>query len=165
MSESVQGLFDRADLTDIVYVYGRAVDNCDWKLYRTLFTDMIEVDMDGVPTEAMSADSYIDRARSLVPGFDLTHHQLTNLTFEISDDAATVTVYMRAEHFLNNADGDNSHTMGGYYVFKMKRTIAGWKIYSYRLVVTWTRGNRGIYALAIRRVKDGLGRKSAVSGG
>ena len=59
---------------------------------------------------------------------------------------------MQAEHFIANDLGDNSHTLGGHYTHRLRRSGSTWLIHATTLTVTWSRGNRQVYELARQRV-------------
>ena len=75
----------------------------------------------------------------------------------IAGDTADISIYVQAEHFLTNADGDNWFTLGGYYSDRLVRDDSDWRICAKKLVVTWNRGNRHVMTLAAERVRQGLG--------
>ncbi len=157
MSDDLKYLRDRADLTDLINKYATGIDTRDWKLYRSIFADEVDIDFSsysGVRGTRMKGDDWAAGVQAMLPGFDATQHLLANMVFDIKGDEATVTVYMQAEHFLPNSLGDSSHTLGGYYTHRIKRGKHGWKIHATRLTVTWSRGNRHVYELARQRVAE-----------
>lgn len=155
MSDVLQELKDRADLTDLILKYATGIDMRDWALFRSIFAAELFMDFSsysGSPGAAMSADQWVAGCQRMLPGFDATQHTLTNFVFDIRGDEATATVYMQAEHFIANTQGDNSHTLGGYYVHRLRRGAAGWLIHATTLTILWSRGNRHVYQLAAERV-------------
>lgn len=158
MSDALALLQDRADITDLINRYATGIDRRDWALYRSIFADELEMDFSsysGQPGAKMTGDEWVAGVQLLLPGFDATQHLFSNFVIEADGDDATATVYMQAEHFIANSLGDNSHTLGGYYVHKLKRSAQGWKIHATTLNVTWSRGNRHVYQLAAERVAAG----------
>lgn len=144
-------LKDREDLRDTVLKFATAVDTVDMDLYRAAFAEECEYDVSSIsgqpPVVARAAD-WAAGIEGFLRGFDSTQHLLSNFTFEVTGDAATVTAAVRAEHFLANSEGDGSVTLGGHYTFRLKRTRDGWRICGFRLTATWHRGNQGLYAMA-----------------
>jgi SnoaL-like domain len=43
-AEQLQWLVDRELIVETVYLYATAVDDRDWELYRSIFTDVVDVD-------------------------------------------------------------------------------------------------------------------------
>ncbi len=158
MDETIQWLKDKADIQDTILKYATGIDTRDWDLYRSIFADEVEMDFSsysGQPASVVTGDQWVQGVQAMLPGFDATQHVLTNFVIDVDGDKAVATVYMKAEHFIANTDGDNSHTLGGYYTHKLQRTESGWKIHATKLTVTWSRGNRHVYELAAKRVAQG----------
>ena len=154
MADDLQALKDRADISDVVMRFATSVDTLDFELYRSIFADRVDMDVSsfsGVPLERVSMDAWTEQIRGFLPGFDATQHVLTNPVFDVDGDDARIVVYMKAEHFIANDQGDNSHAIGGNYQFGLKRVSGEWKIVAMTLNVTWSRGNRDIYRLAGER--------------
>ncbi len=150
-NENVQRLLDRADIMDTIHKYATGIDLHDWATYRSIFADEVEFDFssfEGQPPTMMKADDWVAQVRSVLAGFDATQHVLTNHVIDIDGDRASTTVYMQAEHFLANNQGDNSIALGGYYNHVLSRTPSGWKITKCKLTVTWNRGNRHLFQMA-----------------
>lgn len=158
MSDALALLQDRADITDLINKYATGIDRRDWALYRSIFADELEMDFSsysGQPSSKMTGDEWVAGVQLLLPGFDATQHLFSNFVIDVDGDEATATVYMQAEHFIANSLGDNSHTLGGYYIHKLKRGAQDWKIHATTLNVSWSRGNRHVYQLATERVAAG----------
>jgi hypothetical protein len=159
--QQVQLLADRAAISDVLHRYATGLDMRDWALYRSIFTDEVDIDLSstgpGQPAERLPADELVERARVLFAGFDATQHLSANHVHDIRGDEATCTSYMRAEHFVITSEGENYYTMGGYYTNQLVRTAAGWKLRGVTLTVTWNRGNRHVLRLAARRGRERLG--------
>jgi hypothetical protein len=155
MTDALQQLKDRADITDLILRYATGIDTRDWTLFRSIFADRLFMDFStysGSPGSEMTADEWVAGCQRMLPGFDSTQHSLSNFVFDLQGDDATVTVYMQAEHFIANTLGDSSHTLGGFYVHRLRRTGGQWLIHATTLTVTWSRGNRHVYQLAAERV-------------
>ena len=158
MSDILQQLKDKADIQETILKYATGIDTRDWALYRSIFADEVYLDFSsysGQPASTMTGDQWAEAVQAMLPGFDATQHVLTNFVIDLDGDEATAAVYMKAEHFIANSSGDNSHTLGGFYVHKMKRHGEDWKIHATTLNVTWSRGNRDVYRLATERVAAG----------
>jgi hypothetical protein len=158
MSDIPQTLKDKADIQETILKYATGIDTRNWALYRSIFADELFMDFSsysGQPGSAMTGDEWAATVQQMLPGFDATQHVFTNFVVDVNGDEATATVYMKAEHFIANKLGDNSHTLGGFYVHKMQRHGADWKIHATTLNVTWSRGNRDVYRLAVERVAAG----------
>jgi hypothetical protein len=154
MSRRSLDLADELAVCRILYQFAAGIDTRNWTLYRSVFTDEIDLDYSSYRAESVgriSADDWVGRARVLFSGLDASQHCLYNPLVDILGDTAVITIYVQAEHFLINSSGDNWFTLGGYYNDRLVRTEAGWKITAKKLVVTWNRGNRHVLAMAADR--------------
>lgn len=164
MSDALQLLQERAAISDVVIAYATGLDRGDWSLYRSIFTDEIEMDFAsvGLRPGVYQADDWVRDARTLFAGFQATQHTSTNHVHDIRGDRATCVSSMQAEHFVEpepgtEADGDATRwTIGGYYTNELVRTDAGWKLCKITLTVTWSRGNPEVLRIAIRRGRSRL---------
>ncbi|MFC1822105.1 nuclear transport factor 2 family protein [Thermodesulfobacteriota bacterium] len=150
-------LLDRMEISDTVIRYATGIDMCNWDLFRTCFTNEIEVDFSsfsGAPPQKISADDWVDMVRTSLGGFRSTQHLSTNHVITIDGDRATCISYMQAQHYLPNDKGDSSLTLGGYYTNKLVRTDNGWKICNCKLTVTWSTGNRHVFKLAQKQLSN-----------
>jgi hypothetical protein len=146
----LENLIIRSEITDVIHRYATGIDLRDWDLYSSIFDDEILIDFESfmkTPAEKMTRAAWVKRVRSLISGFDATQHVLTNHVFQIEADTAVVTLYMKAEHFLN---GD-SIALGGYYTHHLRRNSDRWCITLTRLTATWMRGNQDLFKMAHQR--------------
>jgi len=144
-------LDDHHSIVRRVYEYAYGIDTRDWDLYRSIFTDEVEMDFssyNGTKGSTMSADAWVAGCRTLFTGLQATQHSMSNPLVEVDGNRARCRMYMQAEHFLANEQGSFDFAIGGYYDDRLIRTIDGWKIRAVTLNVFWSRGNRHIMQLA-----------------
>lgn len=146
-------LLDRADISDVQLRYATGTDSRDWKLFRSCFTDEVEVDFSegfGQPVLRLAADDWVSMTAPRMESFTATQHMITNhvITFD-DDDHATCVAYVRASHHLPNSTGDSDQTVYGYYTNTFERTPDGWKIAGVKLTALWMTGNFGIFQTAL----------------
>ncbi len=142
-----------------LYRFATAIDTRDWTTYRAVFTDEIDLDYSSYRQGSagrFAADDWVARGRALFTGLDATQHCLYNPLVTIAGDVADVVIYVQAEHFLTNPDGDNWFTLGGYYSDRLVHQQGEWKITRKKLVVTWNRGNRHVLTLGAERGRQRL---------
>lgn len=158
-AEQLQFLADRAAISDVLHRYATGLDTRDWALYRSIFTDAIEMNYaaTGGTPQRMTADAWVERWRPQFEGLDATQHLSANHVYDIRGDEATCTSYMQAVHSLTTAEGPQHYTIGGYYTNRLVRTADGWKLCAVTLTVTWTSGNREVMRLAAERGRQRLG--------
>lgn len=151
---------DRLDIAEVKYRYGLGLDTRDWDLYRSIFTDDIDVDFssyDGSDARTIAADDWIARAKVLFTGLDSSHHQMTNPLVDVDGDDAELTMYLQAQHLLVDPAGDPLFTIGGYYRDRLVRTDTGWRLCAVQLNVLWTAGNRDLMRRAAQLGRERLG--------
>jgi hypothetical protein len=157
--DRTRNLEDRMAIAETMARFAAGIDTRDWALYRSVFTEHIDVDYRSWRADSygpMSADAWVARATRLFPGLDASQHTLSNLRFEVDGESATCHAYVRADHYLVNAFGDSMFTIGGIYSDQLVRTASGWLITGKKLQVLWSQGNKHIMTLAAERAA-GLG--------
>lgn len=145
-------MWDERAISRTVIQYATGVDTRNWELYRACFTEELEIDFSSWDPSAkgtMRADDWV--AGVALSGFQATQHISTNHVIHVNGDEATCVSYMQAQHYLPNAHGENTLTLGGYYTNTLVRSGESWKIRKCHLTVTWTTGNRYIFELAAKR--------------
>jgi hypothetical protein len=146
---------DHRTITQLVYTYALGIDTRNWKLYRSIFTNEINIDFRSYSGQApgrMRADQWVARVQGLFPGLSATQHIMTNPIVTVDGTSATCTMYMSAEHLLD-PEGP-SFTLGGYYTDSFVRTATGWLMSGVTLTVLWRRGDEGIMALVAQRAAE-----------
>jgi hypothetical protein len=142
------------EITGLMARFARGIDLRDWELYRSVFTDDIEIDYSSYrPGNAgpFKADDWVQRGRMLFPGLTASQHFLSNLDITVDGDRGTVISYVRAEHVLPNTAGDAMFTIGGYYTDSVVRVDGQWKICRKQLTVLWNSGNPQVLTMARER--------------
>lgn len=119
----------RALVTDIVVAYAMALDACDWAGFRALFEDEIEIDYSSLGSiqATLPADAWVERCKVL-GGFDATLHKVSNFAVVMERDAARVTSYVDAAHFIRHGKRELAGFACGTYVHDLRRHVEGWKI-------------------------------------
>ena len=144
---------DATEITRCLYEYALGIDTRDWSLYRGIFCDEVTTDFssfNGEPAARTTADDWVAGVSVLFNGLDATQHTMSNPMVDIDGDTARCRMYMQAEHFLQNEQGDTGFAIGGYYDDQLVRTASGWRVAAVTLKVLWSRGNRHILALAVQ---------------
>ena len=154
----LQNLLDRAAISDVVHAYATGLDRRDWALYRSIFTNDLEMDYASIGIEpgTFDADKWVRASKRLFLGFTATQHTSSNHVHHIRGDTATCVSNMQAEHFIAPEPGrevderDLRWTIGGYYENELVRTPEGWKLCGVALRITWQQGNRDVPGIAMK---------------
>jgi SnoaL-like domain len=87
---NAQELADRAALEDLTSRLSYAQDDRDYAAFRALFTDVILLEMFGVPLSEVSADDLTAKAEAGLGQWAFTQHWAANVLVELDGDRATV---------------------------------------------------------------------------
>ena len=158
-------LLDRAAISDVQLRYALGVDTRDWPLFRSCFTDEIEIDSSSAapPPQRWKADDWVELVRRTINGMKTTQHIITNQIITIDDDAATCIAYVQARHHLPNDSGENDQNTYGYYTNHLVRMPNGWKIRARKLMIMSNEGNIDLFELARRQLAEAEGRSTPES--
>jgi hypothetical protein len=152
---ALQRLTDEADLRDLIHRYAFGLDTRDWDMWRSVFTDDVEIDMSDYepepPPRSLPVDTYLAYVRRLFAGFAATQHFIGTHRFIIDGDRATIVAHMRAEHWVTTGQGGDRYTMYGTYTDECVRTADGWRISAVKLSLMREDGNRHVMRLAARQ--------------
>ena len=145
-------MLDRAEISEVQLRYAACTDTLNWPVFRTCFTDVLEVDFSssmGLPVVRVTAEEWVENTRLVLGSMNATQHVIANqmITFDDDDDDhATCVAGVRARHHNPSFTGDSDQTAYGYYTNKFDRTPAGWRMSTLKMTATWSTGNGGIFA-------------------
>lgn len=144
----------RSAVLDVLARFAHGIDGRDWALYRSVFTDQIELDYSSYRSGSVgrqSAQEWVDRARRMFPGLTASQHSLVNPWLTRDGHRVVVRTSMRADHFL---DGQR-YTLGGSYTHRLAEVGDGWRIEVVTLTVTFTEGDPSLLTRAAALVAAG----------
>ena len=156
-TEMLNELADKQALNELICRQALSLDKGDWITYRSCLADgAVHFDFTDHTDKVVgkhigvehSADEWVAKIKSVMPGFDGSQHLISNILHALQGDSSASECFVLADHFLNNDTGDRSITMAGIYSFGCVRTPVGWKINRWILKILWYRGNPHIYQLA-----------------
>ena len=106
----------------------------------------------GGKPETSFADDVIAHWADILPGFEVTHHMVTNETIvSIEGDLATAQADFTATHRI----GQDFWVLGGQYDYTLIRDTEGWKVSGLTMTALWEIGSRDLVALAAQRASGG----------
>ncbi len=121
---------DEAAIVKVLTRYATAIDRCDWPLFRSCWTD--EVDLDYGDVGRFTDPEELTKLFSqLHDPMGPTYHRLTNFVIAIDEagDTATARTYVHAVLMLTPDDGANWVEAVGHYDDELVRTDDGWRIH------------------------------------
>lgn len=133
-----------------------ATDDKDWQTVESIFAGEVILDyssMNGNPATSFSPKQIVDRWKTILPGFEHTHHQLGNFVTNANDSKAEVFCYGTATHYLNDAKG-NIWTVIGSYDFELIVKDNKWKISKMKFNFKYQDGNLDLPKKAIENLKQ-----------
>lgn len=116
---------DRQDIADVLLRYATGIDQSDWPLFRTVFTDNCEVDYGeiGTWTGVDAVTQFMEQAHS-VAGH--TMHRMSNQVITVAGDKAAARTYVDAVILV--ADNTSGVNAIGFYDDEIVRTKDGWRV-------------------------------------
>ena len=145
---------DRLAISDVITSIAAGADRHEWERVRLAFADQVKLDYTslwGGEAAMVEADAIIAQWSSLLPGFETTHHLVTNHAIkDFSGDFALVEADFQATHKI----GDKFWTLLGRYTYEMSKTEGRWKVSAMRMDWTNEFGDRGLVAIAAERAKE-----------
>lgn len=134
---SDQYVADRIALMDVMATYAKGVDERDLKLYRSCFTDDVEVVGFGAET-FHGGDAWTTYVTDALKQFGATQHMLGPQLATIDGDKAHCRTDVQAQHYMAN-DPKTTLTLWATYLTDMIRINGQWKIKRHELVSRGTR--------------------------
>ncbi len=133
-----------------------ATDQKDWNRVEQCFSPEVVLDyssMTGQPPAVITPQQIVQSWKSILPGFEHTHHQLGNFMIEDKGETATVFCYGTASHYLENQN-ENIWMVIGTYDFELMRTKSEWRITKMRFNYKFQSGNLSLPELAINKLAN-----------
>ncbi|WP_419811973.1 nuclear transport factor 2 family protein [Bacterioplanoides sp.] len=99
----------------------------------------------------------------LLPGFDLTRHNLSNMKVMVEGNSATATADITANHYLIDPEtGENGFwQISGQYNYELEKGAEGWTIKSLTLIAGPEKGSRDVLGKAGELAQQRLARKES----
>jgi hypothetical protein len=163
MSIVERELLIRSALIDNYNNYAQGLDSKNWPMVRACFADEVVIDYGSIsaatgdPALPRPTDDWMKHLRSVINGFDITRHTITNHRVSILDSEISCRAYLTADHVaFSNPEvpivgDDEVVTVVGEYTNHYRQIEGDWKICKSALVVNWSRGNVALFAAAMER--------------
>lgn len=143
--------------------YAVGLDTKDWELLRSCFADEVLLDYGNISPDQFktgkpsSSDAWVAHLKSVINGFDVTHHRISNHRFGIAGDMPWCKAYLAADHVIfkdpamTDISADELSTVVGEYTNYYVQAPGGLKICRSRLAVQYSHGNAALFPEAIAR--------------
>ena len=123
---------DRIALQDVMLKYAAGVDERDFDLYASCFTENVEV-LDFGEAPINGRVEWVEYVKAALDNYGPTQHMLGPQLASIDGDNAHCRTDVQALHYLKQPEGEIL-TLWATYETDMIRTNEGWKISKHRLV-------------------------------
>jgi SnoaL-like domain len=143
---------EAARIISVVSSIPLAVDLANYTLAESACAPKIVVDYTslwGGTPNTMTPAELMDAWRGIVPGFDATWHELSDVRARVSGDKATATAHVDGRHWL----GDSLWRPIGTYQWELEKQAGVWKVTRMTFSMTREIGDRSITAKAMERAK------------
>jgi len=118
---------DKEQIVEVLIRYATGIDSKDWPLFRSCWTDEIDVDYQQLG-RFTSADALTEVMTRLQEDMGPTYHRLSNFVIAVDGDRATARSYVHAVLMLQPDDSTNWVDALGHYDDIFVRTQGGWRI-------------------------------------
>jgi len=127
-------------------------DERNWKKVENAMADRVLLDyasLSGSPAATLPSTQIIETWKGFLPGFDRTHHQLSDFQVSWQGNIAKVHCNGKADHFID----EDVWTVEGTYDAEVTKNIGRWAITGLKFSLSKQSGNTDLPARAIEKVK------------
>lgn len=143
---------DTSRVIQVVSSIPLAVDLAAYDLAAAAFAPEIVVDYTslwGGEPQRTTPSALMDSWRGIVPGFDATFHELSDVRAVVRGDRATATASVDGRHWI----GDRLWRPVGRYAWELIRIDGRWKVTRMTFQLTREIGDRGLAEEAMARAR------------
>ncbi len=146
--ETLQWLRDRAEVSDTVLRFARALDEGDWLAFRNCLAEELYVDYTEFRQESAhmtNADDFVAKRAKALNGLHMQHLSTNHLVTINGDQAECKSCFLI--HRIDEASlGEkNFFDSAGHYIHGLLRVDGSWRINHIKQSIIWNRGNSEIH--------------------
>jgi SnoaL-like domain len=146
------GDLETSKVISVVSSIPMSVDLAAYDLAEKAFAPKITIDYtslwSGQPSQMTPAE-LMTAWRGIVPGFDGTWHELSNVKAEVRGDLATASAFVDGRHWI----GDKLWRPVGNYYWELAKMDGQWKVTKMTFDMTQEIGDRAVATMAMDKVK------------
>lgn len=139
---------DEAAIKNIVESVSTLADTGNFESLEALYAQEIEMDytsLSGGETEFKSPEALMTQWACVLPGFDRTRHEVSNIQVSSNDRTATARADVVAYHWV----GDLFWQVKGDYVYRLAKNGGRWFINAHQFNLREEDGTRDVFGPAI----------------
>src|SRR5207342_3179228 len=128
MTMSIEEISDRLEIQDLMVRYSYAIDSRDWDALDDVFTPDAYIDYSvfgGSVGDLPSTKAFL---AAPMPTFPVYQHMVSGTTITFHGDTAETKTQCHNPMTMGDADDPDLMVCGLWYVDKLVRTPAGWRI-------------------------------------
>jgi hypothetical protein len=120
---------DEAAIINVLTRYATGIDRCDWALFRTCWTDEVDLDYGDVG-HFTDPDALTTLFSQIHDPMGPTYHRLTNFVVTVDEggDVATARTYVHAVLMMTTEPNSMWVEAVGHYDDELLRTAGEWRI-------------------------------------
>ena len=144
---------DQAAVACIVEAVGVLADRSEFDALARLYAEKVIVDYSSLNGQAASIRKPLDLMAewaSVLPGFDRTRHQLSNIEINVSGGTADAVADVVAYHWI----GEEFWQVEGRYIYELKKYQGQWGITAMMFVLENEEGSRDVFGPAIESARE-----------
>jgi hypothetical protein len=144
------GDIETSKVISVVSSIPLAVDLAAYDLAEQAFAPEVVIDYTslwGGEPSTMTPPALMDAWRGIVPGFDATWHELSDVRATVTGDTATATAFVDGRHWI----GDQLWRPVGTYNWDLTRIDGNWKVTRMEFAMTEEIGDRAVATQAMER--------------
>lgn len=141
---------ETARVISVVSSIPLAVDLAAYDLAERAFAPRVVIDYTSLWGGEASTTTPADLMtawRGIVPGFDATWHELSDVQATVTGETATATAFVDGRHWI----GDQLWRPVGTYNWDLQRIDGDWKVTRMEFAMTEELGDRAVATLAMER--------------
>ena len=141
---------DKSQIATIIESVATFADRGEFFALERLYDDEVTVDytsLTGGEIELKSPQALMKEWSSVLPGFDVTRHNISNIEVTVDGKQAVATADVIADHYI----GEQHWQVQGDYRYELKKEEDIWRITSHTLNLSQERGDRSIFGPAAER--------------
>lgn len=144
---------DEAAIHTIVQSVATLADLGNFESLEQLYAEEVEVDYTsafGGEVKLKSPQGLMTQWASTLPGFDRTHHQISNIETKVKGSNATATADVTANHYLDNMFWQ----IAGSYEYGLVKRDGQWAIEQMTFIAESEKGSRDIINQAVEQASS-----------
>lgn len=135
---------DEARIRTIIESVGILADTGNFEELEKLYAPEVELDytsLAGGEVEIKSPQAIMTQWANMLPGFDLTRHNITNVQVSSNGSTATATADVIADHWVNDLHWQTN----GEYTYKLQKDGGIWLINAHKFKLIEEAGTKEVF--------------------